>query len=96
MRITDDYQDYHFTSSIKGRHHLVPRKHRIEKICEEEFGEELEEAIHQQNPNLRRKVHSTTIPFSTATPDKAKKPTAAEIDKGIPRIQSQRNPLIFF
>ena len=59
MRITDDYQDYRFTSSIKGRHHSVPRKHRIEKIREEEFGEELEEAIHQQNPNLRRKVHST-------------------------------------
>ena len=57
MRITDDYQDYRFTSSIKGRHHLVPRKHRIKKIREEEFGEELEEAMHQKNPNLRRKVH---------------------------------------
>ena len=49
MRITDDYQDYRFTSSIKGRHHLVPRKHRIEKIREEEFGEELEKksSLHQ-------------------------------------------------
>ena len=54
MRITDDYQDYRFTSSIKGRHHTVPRKHRIEKIREGEFGEQLEEAIHQQNSNLRR------------------------------------------
>ena len=61
MRITDDYQDYRFTSSIKGRHHTVPRKHRIEKIGEEEFGEQLEEAIHQQNPNLRRKVHPTKL-----------------------------------
>ena len=61
MRIIDDYQDYRFTSSIKGRHHTVPRKHRIEKIREEEFGEELEEAIHQQNPNLRRKVHPTNL-----------------------------------
>ena len=61
MRITDDYQDYRFTSSIKGRHHLVPRKPRIKKIREEEFGEELEEAMHQQNPNLRRKVHSTKV-----------------------------------
>ena len=61
MRITDDYQDYRFTSSIKGRHHTVPRKHRIEKIYEEEFVEELEEAIHQQNPNLRRKVHPTKL-----------------------------------
>jgi hypothetical protein len=33
-----------------------------------------------------------TIPFNTATPDKAIKPTAAEMDKGIPRIQSKRNP----
>ena len=57
MRITDDYQDYRFTSSIKGRHYTTPRKHRIEKIREEEFGEQLEEAIHQQNPNLIRKVH---------------------------------------
>ena len=61
MRITDDYQDYRFTSSIKGRHHLVPRKRRIEKIREEEFGEKLEEAMHQHNPNLRRKVHSTKV-----------------------------------
>ena len=61
MRITDDYQDYRFTSSIKGRHHTVPGKHRIEKIREEEFGEELEEAIHQQNPNLRRIVHPTKL-----------------------------------
>jgi len=61
MRITDDYQDYRFTSSIKGRHHLVPRKHRIKKILEEGLGEELEEAMHQQTPNLRRKVHSTKV-----------------------------------
>ena len=47
MRITDDYQDYRFTSSIKGRHHLALRKRRVEKIREEEFGEELEEAMHQ-------------------------------------------------
>jgi len=55
MRLTDDYQDYRFTSSIKGRHHTAPRKHRIEKIREEEFGEELEEATHQQNPKLEKK-----------------------------------------
>ena len=61
MRITDDYQDYRFTSSIKGRHHTAPRKHQIEKIREEEFGEELEEAMRQQNPILRRKVHSTKV-----------------------------------
>jgi len=65
MRITDDYQDYRFTSSIKGQHHLVSRKHRVEKIREEEFGEELEEAMHQQNPNLRRKAHSKTSQEAT-------------------------------
>ena len=57
MRITDDYQDYRFTSSIKGRHHLVPKKHQIEKIREEEFGEELEEAMHQTKPELEKKAH---------------------------------------
>ena len=61
MRLTDDYQDYRFTSSIKGRHHWAPRKHRVEKIREEEFGEELGEAMYQQNPNLRRKVHPAKI-----------------------------------
>ena len=61
MRITDNFQDYRFTSSIKVRHHLAPRKRRVKKIREEEFGEELEEAMHQQNPNLRRKVHSTKL-----------------------------------
>ena len=55
MRITGDYQDYRFTSSIKGGNHLVPRKRRVEKIREEEFGEELEEATHQQNPKLEKK-----------------------------------------
>ena len=39
----------------------LERKRRIEKIREEEFGEELEEAMHQQNPNLRRKVHPTKL-----------------------------------
>ena len=61
MRLTDDYQDYRFTSSIKGRHHLAPRKRRVEKIREEEFGEELEEAMYKKKPNLRRKVHSTKL-----------------------------------
>ena len=58
MRLTDDYR---CTDSIKERNYLVPRKRRIEKIREEEFGEELEEAMHQKNPNLRRKIHSTKL-----------------------------------
>ena len=39
----------------------LERKRRIEKIREEEFGEELEEAMHQKNPNLRKKIHSTKL-----------------------------------
>ena len=58
MRLTDDYR---CTDSIKERNYLVSRKRRIEKIREEEFGEELEEAMHQKNPNLRRKIHSTKL-----------------------------------
>ena len=62
MRITDDYQDYRFTSSIKGRHHLAPRKRRVEKIREEEFGEELEEAMHQKKPESKKKnFHHTPL-----------------------------------
>ena len=59
MRITDDYRDYRFTSSIKGRHHLVPRKRRVEKIREEELGEELEEAVCQKKTELEKKIYST-------------------------------------
>jgi len=55
MRLTDDYQDYRFTSSIKGRHHLAPRKRRVEKIREEEFGEELEEAMYKKKTELEKK-----------------------------------------
>jgi len=59
MRLTDDYQDYRFTSSIKGRHHLAPRKRRVEKIREEELGEELEEAVCQKKTELEKKIYST-------------------------------------
>ena len=34
----------------------------------------------------------STIPFKTATPKSAIKPTPAEILKGIPRIQSAKTP----
>ena len=46
MRLTDGHR---CTDSIKERNYLVPRKHRIEKIREEEFGEELEEAMYKKN-----------------------------------------------
>ena len=39
----------------------LERKRRIEKIHEEEFGEELEEAMYKKKSNLRRKVHFTKL-----------------------------------
>ena len=56
MRLNDNYQDYRFTSSIKGRNNLSPRKRRIEKIREEDFEEELKEAMHQKNQIRKEKV----------------------------------------
>ena len=47
--------DYRLTSSIKDRNHLTPRKRRIEKICEQESGEELEEAMCQKEPETEKK-----------------------------------------
>jgi len=38
---------------------LVPRKRRVKKIREEEFGEELEEAMFQKNTELENKIYST-------------------------------------
>jgi hypothetical protein len=55
MRINDNYQDYRFTSSIKGRNNLAPRKRRIEKIGEEDFEEALKEATHLKKKKQKRK-----------------------------------------
>ena len=52
MRLTDDYR---CTDSIKERNYLVPRKHRIEKIRDEELGEELEEAMYKKKTELEKK-----------------------------------------
>jgi hypothetical protein len=56
MRLNDSYQDYRFTSSIKGRNNLALRKRRIENIREEGFEEELEEAMQQKNQIRKKKV----------------------------------------
>jgi hypothetical protein len=56
MRINDSYQDYRFISSIKGRNNLALRKRRIQKICEEDFEEELEKAMHQKKQIRKEKV----------------------------------------
>ena len=52
MRLTDDYR---CTDSIKERNYLVSGKRRIEKIREEEFGEELEEAMYKKKTELEKK-----------------------------------------
>jgi hypothetical protein len=60
MRLNDSYQDYRFTSSIKGRNNLAPRKRRIEKIREEDFKEELNEAMHQKPKSEKKKFSNPT------------------------------------
>ena len=45
MRLTNDYR---FTSAVKDRNRSIPRKRKIEKIREEEFGEEMKEATHDE------------------------------------------------
>ena len=56
MRLNDSYQDYRFTSSIKGRNNMALRKRRVEKIREEDSEEELEEAMPQKNQIGKEKV----------------------------------------
>ena len=56
MRPNDSYQDYRFTSSIKGRNNMALRKRRVEKIREEDSEEELEEAMPQKNQIGKEKV----------------------------------------
>ena len=56
MRLNDSYQDYRFTSSIKGRNNVALRKRRIQKIREEGFEEELEEVMHQKNQIRKEKL----------------------------------------
>ena len=56
MRLTGDYRFAH----IKENNHLVTRKRRIEKIHEEEFEDELEEAMKQkQSDSKNKKIHHT-------------------------------------
>ena len=52
MRLPSDYR---FTSVVKDRNHSIPRKRKIEKIREEEFGEELKEAVHDEESKTENK-----------------------------------------
>ena len=47
--------DYRFTSAIKDKNCGVPKKRRIEKTREEEFGEKLEEALYQKESEREKK-----------------------------------------
>jgi len=51
MRLPSDYR---FVSALKGQSHLN-RKRRIEKIRGDEFGEELAEAMHQKESEVKNK-----------------------------------------
>ena len=53
MRLPSDYR---FTSAVKDRNHSIPRKRKIEKIREEEFGEELKEAMHDEESKSENKI----------------------------------------
>ena len=52
MRLTGDYR---FTHVIKEGNRLVPRKRRVEKTREEEFGDELEEAMKKKQSESKKK-----------------------------------------
>ena len=64
MWLNDSYQDYRFTSSIKGRNNLSLRKRRIEKNREEDLEEELEEVMNQKNQTRKEKVQ---LPYKLIT-----------------------------
>ena len=52
MRLPSDYR---FTLAIKDQNYWVPKKRRVDKIREEEFGKELEEALFQKESETKKK-----------------------------------------
>ena len=52
MRLPNDYR---FTSAVKGQTYLTNKKRRVEKIREEEFGKQLEEAMDQKESETKKK-----------------------------------------
>ena len=59
MRINDNYQDYRFTSSIKGRNNFAPKKREVATNREDDFKKELEESVNKKN-KIRKKFSKTT------------------------------------
>ena len=55
MRLNNNYQDYRFTSSIKGRNNFAPKKRKVETNREDDFEKELDEAVNEKN-QIRKKV----------------------------------------
>ena len=51
MRISD----YRFTAPIKDENYWSPKKRRVDKIREEEFGEELKEALYKNQSKEKKK-----------------------------------------
>ena len=47
--------DYRFTTPIKDENFWSSKKRRVDKIGEKEFGEELEEALHKNKPEAKKK-----------------------------------------
>ena len=47
--------DYRFTASIKDENYWSPKKRRVDKIREEEFGEELKEALYKNQSEEKKK-----------------------------------------
>ena len=58
MRLTGDYR---YTHGIKDENRLVPSKRRVEKIHEEEFGDELEEAMKKKQSESKKKNFHHTV-----------------------------------
>jgi len=51
MRISD----YRFAVPIKDQNYWAPKKRRVEKIREEEFGKKLEEALFKKESEAKKK-----------------------------------------
>ena len=47
--------DYRFTAPIKDSNYWAPKKHRVDKVREEEFEKELEEALYQKESGAKKK-----------------------------------------
>ena len=47
--------DYRFTAPIKDENYWSPKKRRIDKIREEEFAEELKEALYKNQSEEKKK-----------------------------------------